>query len=352
LINYDLHLDRLFDKIGGGHYLLISKLEDIAWLSGFSGTMAYALVGNREAFFITDSRYELIASSLLSSCWELVIVDKYIDFFEGLSKFGKKIVISADLNLIYYKLLEKRCLDIDVDFEDTITTLRAVKDIEEIYAIKEQYKLAADSFSASLDSWRYGQKECEWAAVLEYNMRLRGARGSSFDTIIASGRRSNLPHGVATEKIIAKGEPITIDFGSKGELYTSDYTRVVYDGTTQEVFRLIEVLKSAIDAVKKVVRPGVAAKDLDKIARDVIKEAGYKDYFKHSLGHGVGAEVHEKPKICEDSNDEITEGMVFTIEPGIYIPDGIGVRLEDTVFVTKDSYEEMGVFDDYVYRLD
>ncbi len=189
-------------------------------------------------------------------------------------------------------------------------------------------------FLQSLDSFKPGVSELLWAAELEKNMKLNGAKSPSFDTIIGSGYRGAMPHGIASDKIVAKGDAVVVDFGSKKE-YCSDVTRLVKTGADTNVDLVADIVYTALSKAKDAVKVGVKCSEIDAVARDYIQSKGYGDFFRHGLGHGVGIDVHEKPVFNSRDETVLEENMVLTIEPGIYLPGKFGVRLEDTIVVKK-----------------
>jgi Xaa-Pro aminopeptidase len=342
------NLNRLLNALSGkdcGSYL-ITSLSDIGWLTGFTGSAAYVLISDKP-YFITDSRYELAVKELLSPEWEIVIAKSYNAYLtETLS--GKKLTFQKSVSYADYKIISDLSAEASVE-DDTLSSLRAVKTEAEIIAVKAQYALAAAAFNLSLADFNAGASEREWAARLEYNMKKLGANSPSFSTIIASGARGALPHGEPTEKIISENDAVVVDFGTK-KLYTSDYTRLLYNNAGHNrVSETTKIVREAVDAAKEKVKPGVTAGEIDKAARSVIERCGYGDFFNHSTGHGVGVDVHENPTIRAGNSEVILEGMIFTIEPGIYLPGEFGVRLEDTVLVTANGYENLSRLDDYLY---
>ena len=211
-----------------------------------------------------------------------------------------------------------------------------------IKPVVDQAAIAAEAFDEILPLIRPGALERDIALALEFAMRRRGAEEKSFDTIVASGRRGALPHGVASAKTIAAGELVTIDYGARWDGYHSDETVTVAVGPVSvQLRKIFDVVLEAHDRAMAAVRPGVALQDLDSIARDYIAEQGYGEFFGHSLGHGVGLEVHEYPAVSSQSEMLVEEGMVFTVEPGIYIPGLGGVRIEDMVYVTADGHRRL-----------
>jgi len=220
--------------------------------------------------------------------------------------------------------------------DDAIKELRIIKTPEEIEVIEAACKIADMAMMAALEEISEGKREREIAARMEYVMKMNGADKPAFDTIIASGWRSALPHGVASDKRIEKGDLVVIDEGALYRHYHSDTTRTIVLGSPNEKQKDIyhAVLEAQMRGVEAA-RPGITAKELDTIVRDVIKDYGYGEYFIHSTGHGVGLEIHEWPRVSQMDETELKPGMVITIEPGIYIPKMGGVRIEDTVVITE-----------------
>jgi len=219
-----------------------------------------------------------------------------------------------------------------------LDSIRSCKDQDEIETLGRVAGLASASLNAVLASLVPGVRETDFALELEIEMRRRGAEARAFDFIVASGERGAMPHGRASDKVIRSGELVTIDFGAVKDGYHSDETVTVAVGRPSDRGREIhDIVRQAHDRAIAAVRPGISCRDLDAVARDYISEQGYDAYFGHGLGHGVGLEIHEKPVVSPRSEAVVEEGMVFTIEPGIYIPGFGGVRIEDTVAVTADG---------------
>jgi Xaa-Pro dipeptidase len=223
----------------------------------------------------------------------------------------------------------KLCENFQVELSDIIEGFRAVKSPSEVKKIKGAIRIAEDSFE-DLD---FSVSEDNLAAQLEYNMRSSGSPRPSFETIVASGPRSSLPHASTTSRKLES--PIMIDWGALYQDYASDMTRTIIQGEKEEEILsiVLEAQRKAIDAIK----PGVKASYIDKVARKVIEEYGYGDNFIHSTGHGVGLEVHEKPSLSVRSDERLEEGMVVTVEPGIYIEGKFGIRVEDMVLVKNQG---------------
>ena len=210
----------------------------------------------------------------------------------------------------------------------------------ELDNIKMAAKIADEAFQHILKCIKVGVRERDIALELEYFMKKNNASSVSFDTIVASGIRSSMPHGVASDKIIEYGDVVTLDYGALYNNYCSDMTRTVFVGEpNRDLLKIYDIVKKAqLEGINRV-KDGVMASDVDKAARDIIRESGYGDYFGHALGHGVGMEVHEQPGVSKRSDIMLEDGMVITIEPGIYVPNLGGVRIEDMVVVRDDVPE-------------
>jgi Xaa-Pro aminopeptidase len=224
--------------------------------------------------------------------------------------------------------------------EDEIKNIRAVKDLQELSLIREAIDLSTKSFLHMLERLKEGAIEREVALEMEFYMKKNGAEETGFDIIIASGKRSALPHGRASGKRIERGDFILVDFGLRVQGYHSDQTRTLVCGEpTSEQSRVYRIVKEAHDLAIETIRQGIPLCEIDRIARDHIKQQGYGDYFGHGLGHGIGLAVHEDPVVNGENKGLIQEGMVFTVEPGIYIPEWGGVRIEDMILVTPQGAE-------------
>src|SRR5699024_8374421 len=225
---------------------------------------------------------------------------------------------------------------------DLVETLRLIKSDEEIEIMQAAAKIADDAFNHILNYIKPGRTELDVSNELEFFMRQAGATASSFDTIVASGYRSALPHGVASNKTIEAGELVTLDFGALYEGYCSDITRTVAVGHVNDQLKEIYdiVLQAQLKGVKGV-KAGITRHEADALTRDYITEKGYGDYFGHSTGHGLGMEVHENPRLAPDASVILEEGMVVTVEPGIYVPEVGGCRIEDDIVVTTEGNKRL-----------
>ncbi|MGL5053499.1 MAG: aminopeptidase P family protein [Cetobacterium sp.] len=327
--------------------LLITSLLNIRYFTGFTGTTGIALVIGKNKFFITDFRYvsqameEVEKQGFQLICENISPLKKVAELLKqfNVKKLG---VENQTVTLEQFKSFENNFSKIEyINLNDIFIKEREVKSKEEISIIKKSIKIAEEALEKTMCRIKIGTKEREVAAELEYQMRKLGASKASFDIIVASNERSALPHGVASEKVIEEGF-LTIDFGCFYNGYASDITRTFYvgDNPTKKHLEIYEIVKEANERAIKKVKAGITVHELDSISRDFIKEKGYGDYFGHGLGHGIGLQIHEYPGISfKAENKVLKEGMVITIEPGIYIPSFGGVRIEDDILVKENSCE-------------
>jgi Xaa-Pro aminopeptidase len=325
--------------------LLITSGYNRRYITGFTGTAGVAIITNDQAVFITDFRYTQQAQKEITG-FEIVQHTKPIMEEVGiqLEKMGVKSVgfEKDDLSYALFEIYQKAVKSELVPVSGLVEKIRLIKTEQEIKIIKVAANIADAAFNHIITYITPGKTELEVSNELEFFMRKQGASSSSFDIIVASGLRSALPHGVATEKIIEKGDFVTLDFGALYNGYISDLTRTVAIGEPSE--QLKEIYQIVLDAQMKSldeIKPGMTGIQADAVARDHIKSKGYGEAFGHSLGHGIGLEVHEGPGLSFRSNTVLEPGMVITIEPGIYVPGVGGVRIEDDTVVTSTGNEKL-----------
>lgn len=321
--------------------IIVSDIKDIRYLSGFTGSEGLLLLGESEVFLLTDSRYTTQASEEAVGCSVVEFREKMptVASLVGRIEAGNIGFQADEVSVSFHNELARALPGARlVPLGSEIGALRAIKDSVEIGHLDKVAALASEAFLGILSSIAPGVTEKEIALRLEFALRTAGADDKAFDFIVASGERGALPHGRASSKVLRSGELVTIDFGAVMDGYHSDETVTLAVGEPGARQRTVfQTVKDAHDKALEAVRPGVALKALDAVARDYITEKGYGEFFGHGLGHGVGLDVHEKPVVSFRSEGEAIEGMVFTIEPGIYIPGWGGVRIEDTVCVTADG---------------
>jgi len=331
---------------------LITNLKNIYYLSDFNGE-GTALITNDKNYLFTDSRfteqaqkespdYKVITDEPSKKNARILALKKIIE-----KKKIKKISFeSSSLNYANFKKYSENFNMVEfLPTEDLIEQMRMVKNKGEIIKMKKAAQIATESLKELFGKIKPGIREIDIAAELAYIIRKNGAQKEAFDTIVGSGKRSFLPHVKPSEKKINVGEFIIIDMGANYQNYHSDMTRTIVLGKKKEKQK--EIFSIVLEAQQKVLdflKPGIECKGIDFVARDIIKKRGYGKYFRHNLGHGVGLDIHELPYISFKDDTVLSPGMVITIEPGIYLPEIGGVRIEDTVLITEDGYEILTLF--------
>lgn len=308
------------------------------YLSGFTGSASFLLVGMDKAWLIVDFRYTLQARQQALEGIEVIEqTESFHSTLNELMRANKLKSIGFEGNTLtvseYERLTQKLTYGKSfVNLGGVIDQLRQIKDAHEIESIQKAVLLGDKVFDHILKFIKPGLKETEISAEMEYIMRKLGAKGPSFETIVASGHRSAMCHGTASDNTLKQGDALVLDFGVIYQNYCSDMTRTLFIGEPKnELVRIYNIVKKAQEAVLNSLVMGMSGFEADKIARDIITEEGYGKAFGHSLGHGVGIEIHEDPRLSTKSEDILQEGMVFTVEPGIYVEGLGGVRIEDMV---------------------
>lgn len=326
--------------------IFLTDLYNLRYFTGFTGTTGVALATKKGNFFYSDFRYRSQAEAQVSKMgFEFREVSRGSLKFVGehAEKLGLKKIGFEDNNVtfaMYQKLKEVFKAEL-VPVGEKIMYERMIKSDEEILMIKKAIEISDIAFSEALKVIKEGVSEREISAYMEYIQKKNGAEDKSFETILASGVRSAMPHGVASNKKIQKEEFITMDFGAYYNGYVSDMTRTVYYGNNiterhKEIYNL--VLEAQILGINTI-KEGMMSDDVDKVVRNFLTEKGYGEYFGHGLGHGIGVEIHEFPYLSSASHIELKENMVVTSEPGLYFDGWGGVRIEDDVVVKKDGRE-------------
>jgi Xaa-Pro aminopeptidase len=328
--------------------ILITHLPNIRYLCGFTGSAGVLLITATKSVFFSDGRYTEQAGAEVQEA-KIVIAGKssLISAAEWLKKNlrANRFTLGIEGEHLTVAARERMKDDLPSSIRLKSTTalvehIRMVKDIEEIRIIREAVNLGAGLFDRVLKNIRPGIKEIEVAAEMEYMAHKAGAAEMSFPTIIASGSRSALPHGRASETVLASDGFVVCDFGVILAGYCSDQTRTVALGrTSAEARHVYAAVKEAQQAAVEAVKPGTSFSEPDEIARKILKKQGLAKYFTHSTGHGVGLEIHEIPRLAAGQNEKFVPGMVVTIEPGVYVPGKFGVRIEDMVLVTESGCE-------------
>jgi Xaa-Pro aminopeptidase len=322
--------------------LLVTDIHNIRYLSGFTGSSAYVVITPERGYFFTDSRYLAQAGAEVKALkvrqYKLSGLEEVAGF---LKKRGRGPVgfDGSGLSHAHYLRLRRAVRPLKLKSAPGVVC-RLVKDAPEIEFIKASARLLDTGFTRARRLLRAGAFEDSVAFTLEVGLRKRGADGLAFDTIVASGARGALPHGKASRKRIRKGELVVLDMGVLLDGYNSDETRTFSIGPPTRRQREVHgAVKDAQSRAIDKIRAGVPVMEVDKAARGSIRKAGYAKFFTHATGHGVGLEVHEAPAVGPSSKGELVEGMVITVEPGIYIPGWGGVRIEDMALVRSDGCE-------------
>jgi len=326
--------------------LLLTGSANLRYFTGFTGTTGALVVTAREKIFLTDSRYTVQAK-------EEIEVDQQREYavqVEGIIaalddcaaiKVGYEAEILTCAVFQRLQAVSDRRLEW-IGLDRSMSVLRGIKDNDEIAALERAAHLSAAAFEQIIPLLRPGITEREIALSLEFAMRRLGGDEKSFDLIVASGERGALPHGAASDRLLCAGEFVTIDFGLRLDGYCSDETVTIALGkVSPELECVYDTVFQAQQQAILAIRPGVPLKEIDAVARNIIAKAGYGSFFGHGLGHGVGLMVHEYPTLSPRSDDAAKAGMVFTVEPGVYLPGKGGVRLEDMVVVTPDGCRKL-----------
>jgi Xaa-Pro aminopeptidase len=338
-INRVLHVLKQMDVDA----IIIRGMDNIFYLTGFRGSEGSLLVTRGDVVLLTDFRYLTYAAEVTKGIAIVETRGKDNHLATLCDRYGIRKMGFDSYNTTYQAYQVWRDTAPNVDFTPIgteIETIRAQKEPEEILAIRRAIQLATDAFTRVLAKIRPGTTERQIAGELDYTMKNLGADGPSFETIVASGARAALPHAKPTDKALKQGETVIIDFGCQVGGYSSDETCTVAVGEVDQKMREIFIaVDEARKAGIKAVRAGLPVVELDTLVRGTVEERGYGEFFRHGTGHGVGIAVHEAPAITVKAEALLDENMVITIEPGIYIPNVGGIRMEDMVLVTQSGGE-------------
>lgn len=328
------------------HGLLVSHIANLRYLTGFSGSSGWLLFDEDRAIFVTDRRYETQARQELASDADFELLVLQDGLISGLAErvaqefAGRRLGFEGN-HVAYGDWERLRGEEGAVEWRAVlglVEELRAQKDDGEIALIRKACEIATAALAETLPLVQPGAREVDVAAELEYRMRRLGAEGAAFETIVASGEQTALPHAATSERVIREGDLLLIDFGARWCGYCSDLTRTFVVGEPearqQEVYELV---LEAQEATIAALREGVSGAEVDAVARSVFALHGLEDRFAHSSGHGLGLEVHEGPRLGRRSEELVRPGMVVTVEPGLYFPGWGGIRIEDDLLVTPQG---------------
>ena len=344
------HIARLSASLGELDTLLLTGESNCFYATGFLGE-GVTVVTKQGAYYITDSRYTEAAEKTIGAAakvWEMsrenpmsALIRRALEEAGAVKVGFEEEVMTVAQHKVFSEKLSCELLPAS----KLLTSLRGSKDEEEIARLVAAQKIAEGALEQLLKEIRIGTTEKEIAARLQYLMVSAGAEKLSFDTIVASGPNSSMPHAVPTERKIQKGDFITIDFGCVYQGYCSDMTRTFAIGeVSDEMRRVYNIVLEAQKAGIAAARAGISGKDIDGAAREVIEKAGYGKYFGHSFGHSLGIDIHESPNASPANEEPMPVGAVISAEPGIYLPGKFGVRIEDVLVLGKDGCRNITAF--------
>lgn len=337
--------------------LLLTHPPDLAYLSNFTGDDSVGLITEKDFHLVTDFRYkeqaDLEAGWLKTSLREGKLSDTLVEVLQAAKLkrvgFEANFTTVGQIDAIQQSMKDaKVAKPIElVPLDNVMTNIRKVKDDTEIDLVRKSIAIAEEAFEAIRDEIKVGESENHIAGLLAFEMRSRGASDSSFPCIVAAGSNSSLPHYRPGETLIQRDQPVLFDWGAIYKGYCSDLTRTLMLGRVKPKLKEIyKVVLAAQEAAIGFLRPGVTTQQADRVARDVIDKAGYKEQFGHGLGHGIGREIHELPSMRRTGGEEeLRPGMIVTVEPGIYLPGEGGVRIEDDVLITHSGCEVLSNLD-------
>lgn len=323
--------------------LIVTKLPNVRYLSGFSGSAGFLIISPKKNYFVSDFRYKIQSSNEVNRNFEIRI-DKQ-GSFDFINSIAKKYNLNSigfeagSMSYTQYSLLKKILKGIKlVPMDGVVENFTAVKTDDEVENIRKAVKITDKVFNKLLDFIKPGMRELDIAAELTYLQLKEGASSNSFNPIVASGPNSAFPHAQPTNRKLKSGDLLTLDFGCVVNGFCSDMTRTIGIGKlSSDAKKIYGIVKDAQQLALDKIAAGVKAVDVDSVARGYISEAGYGEYFGHGLGHGLGIEVHEDPRLNQFSKAVLEVNNVVTVEPGIYVEKLGGVRIEDDVVVTKSG---------------
>ena len=337
--------------------LLLTHPPDLAYLSNFTGSDSVGLVTEKDFFLATDFRYQeqaeieagwlkvRLRDGKMSECLAATMAEakcKRVGFEANFTTVGQVDALQTALKA------DPRGAGVElVPLGDVLLNLRKVKDDHEVDLVRKSVAIAEEAFDVLRDAIKVGEKENYLAGLLEFELRSRGASGASFKTIVATGANSSLPHYRPQEVAVQRDQPLLIDWGAVHKGYCSDLTRTLLVGRcSPRIKKVYSVVYEAQMAAIAFLRPGVTTLQADRVARDVIEQAGFGKEFGHGLGHGIGRDIHELPAMRKNGGEEeLRPGMIVTVEPGIYLPGEGGVRIEDDVLITHSGCEVLSNLD-------
>ncbi len=346
ITHYSSRLDKLKKSLRRKSIdgFLVSDMHNIRYLTGFSGSSALLLITKKENIFVTDFRYKEQAEREIEG-WDILIEKRRM--IKAIKDLSRRIGIKelGFESSVSYDFFRKLSRDLNLKaFKGLVERLREIKDSHEMRSIREAIRRAETAFLEVRPYIKQGVRERSIALRLEERLKKKGCRHLPFEIIVASGPNSAMPHAKPTERKFMNGDLIIVDWGGEADGYFSDMTRTLLIDKGNDINKKKDIYQIVLEANKRaisLVSPGIKSQEVDSSARDFIKKAGYGEFFGHGTGHGVGLQVHELPRITQNTREIMKENMVFTIEPGIYLPGVGGVRIEDMIMVTPDGSEPL-----------
>ena len=333
---------------------LITSDVNRFYFTEFSSSAGVVLITKNNAYLLVDFRYGELAEKTVKDC-KTIVFRNFWNSIETVCKEEKIRELLAEHSVMTLSQAEdyrRKCAEFGVTLakenilDKCINDMRAVKSPDEIEKISRAQKITEEAYLEVLNYVKAGVSERKIALELEYLMRKKGADGISFDLITITGKNTSLPHGVPSDDIVQEGDFFLSDIGAVYQGYHSDMTRTVaVHHATDEMYEIYHIVQKAQTEALKKIKAGVTAGLIDTTARNVIEDAGRGKYFGHSTGHGVGLDIHEKPTVYKTNTDILASGMVITVEPGIYLPEKFGVRIEDMVTVTENGCDNFADID-------
>ena len=345
MIIFEKRVNAVKNMLTGSQAALVTDETSIFYFTGFPHSEGYLLITQDNSYLLVDFRYIEAAENTVKTSKVVIFSNPFETINELISSNNiTEILLEADkVTLSSFKSMQKNLKAHLLETEqlsEKLKELRIIKSADEVEKLKTAQNIAEKAYLEVLNMVKPGVTERQIALELEYLMKKHGAERIAFDLITVTGKKTSLPHGVPGDVKVKRGDFVTFDIGAVFDGYHSDMTRTVAVGEVSDDQRKIYdiVLEShlaGLDAVKA----GVSCFDIDKVCRDIISINGYGKYFGHGTGHGVGLEIHEEPRVSPKGTEVLSSGMIITVEPGIYLPDKFGVRIEDTVLVTDDGCE-------------
>jgi len=334
--------ERLANESLGG--MLVTNLTNVRYLSGFTGSAGSCLILDQKSYFISDGRYLTQSKEQVQDMEIIIDTGSHLQIIKDNDLISNGTTLGFEADFLSVNQMNKlRELFPDTQWEATsrfVEEIAAVKDKSELRAIRAAVEITDKVFDQLIPELRQGSIEREVAAKISFAYKILGADGDSYDPIVASGPNSALPHAVPSDREFQDGDFVVMDFGALYQGYHADMTRTVAIGSVTDRHREIySVVQEAQKRGCEAASAGMSCRELDAVTRDYITEQGYGDYYVHGTGHGLGLEVHTMPRLSQISDDTLLENYVITIEPGIYIPEFGGVRIEDDVIIQNDGCE-------------